>query len=117
MKNNPSRQNREFDAGYESMLQEVLHFIETTRRSAARSINTVMTAAYWMIGRRIVEQEQQGGTRARYGKFLLKRLSEDLTRRFGKGFSVDNLELMRAFYAAYPSSKISETLSRIYPDH
>lgn len=65
------------------------------------------------IGRLIVENEQQGETRAAYGKGLLKELSQRLTTRFGKGFSVDNLENMRRFYQTYGSS-ISETASRIF---
>ena len=65
------------------------------------------------IGRLIVENEQQGETRAAYGKGLLKELSQRLTTRFGKGFSVDNLENMRRFYQPYGSS-ISETASRIF---
>jgi predicted nuclease of restriction endonuclease-like (RecB) superfamily len=71
-----------------------------------------MTASYWLIGRRIVEFEQAGSTRADYGAKLLERLSADLTDRYGRGFSVDNLENMRLFYLACPPEKISETLSR-----
>ncbi len=71
-----------------------------------------MTATYWETGRRIVEYEQGGTVRAGYGAGLLQRLSEDLTGRFGRGFSVDNLELMRAFYQAYPKRTISESLTR-----
>ena len=61
-----------------------------------------MTATYWEFGRRIVEFEQGGSKRAAYGEELLRTLSADLSTRFGRGFSVDNLELFRAFYLAYP---------------
>src|SRR3546814_21015129 len=71
-----------------------------------------MTASYWEIGRRIVEAEQKGRRRAGYGEQLMARLSADLTARFGRGFSPDNLENMRRFFAAYPLEAISETLSR-----
>lgn len=72
-----------------------------------------MTATYWSVGRRIIESEQGGEGRARYGKALLQRLSADLTTRFGRGFSVDNLETMRLFYLTYPpDDNISETVSR-----
>lgn len=71
-----------------------------------------MTASYWEIGCRIVEAEQQGKRRAGYGEQLIARLSADLTARFGRGFSMDNLENMRRFFLAYPRSTISETLSR-----
>ncbi len=76
-----------------------------------------MTAAYWEIGRRLVEVEQAGQARADYGTQLLKRLSGDLTMRFGRGFSERNLQQMRLFYQAWPISQTvsakSETVSRI----
>jgi hypothetical protein len=71
-----------------------------------------MTTTYWEIGRRIVESEQEGKRRAGYGEELLKKLSADLTGRFGRGFSPDNLENMRRFYMTYKAAKISETVSR-----
>lgn len=73
------------------------------------NINRAMTETYWLIGQRIVEEEQDGENRAEYGKALLKNLSIKLSEEFGKGFSVDNLENMRKFYIAYSKS---ETLSR-----
>ncbi len=89
--------------------------LEAARRQAARSVNAVLTATYWEIGRRIIRFEQAGGARAGYGEELLLRLSKDLTRRFGRGFSPDQLELMRLFHQAYPPEKISVTLSRKSP--
>ena len=68
-----------------------------------------MTKTYFEIGKRIVEEEQKGKSRADYGKALLKNLSIELTKEFGKGFSVDNLENMRRFYLVYSKS---ETVSR-----
>ncbi|MCG2789012.1 MAG: DUF1016 N-terminal domain-containing protein [Actinomycetia bacterium] len=78
-----------------------------------RYVNTVLVATYWLIGRRIVEHEQKGSKRAGYGGELLQKLSQDLNRRFGRGFSTDNLEAMRRFYLSYPI-EISETLSRTF---
>ena len=98
--------------GYEIVLSGVVDLLETARRTAARSVNAVMTAAYWGIGRWIVEYEQGGSERAEYGEKMLQRLSSDLTARFGRGFSVDNLETMRLFYLAYPPDEISGTPSR-----
>lgn len=89
-----------------------MELLESARRASARAVNAVMTAAYWQVGRRIVESEQGGASRAGYGERLLERLSEDLTKRFDRGFSVDNLELMRRFYLAYEAGQISETASR-----
>jgi len=75
--------------------------VEEARRASARSVNVVMTTTYWLVGRRIVEQEQQGATRAAYGEQLLKRLSHDLSQRFGRGFSERSLEQMRGFYLGW----------------
>ncbi|MBI3273305.1 MAG: DUF1016 domain-containing protein [Planctomycetes bacterium] len=98
--------------GYTPFLAELAALFEAARRQAARSVNAILTATYWEVGRRIVEYEQAGESRAEYGAALLARLSIDLTRRFGRGFSADNLELMRLLYQAYPSEQISETVSR-----
>ena len=97
---------------YDVLLKEVADYLAEARRTSARTVNSVMTATYWLVGRRIVEFEQGGKERAGYGEALLKQLGEDLTNQFGRGFSHDNLETMRLFYMAYSSEKISETLSR-----
>lgn len=97
---------------YEAVLAEVIDLLEAARRTAARAVNAVLTGTYWQIGRWIVELEQAGSQRAQYGERLLQRLSVDLTKRFGRGFSVDNLEIMRRFYVAYLPVSISETASR-----
>jgi hypothetical protein len=94
---------------YEGLLTDVAHVIEEARRVAARSVNAVMTATYWLVGRRIVEQEQQGAERAGYGERLLKRLARDLSGRFGRGFSERNLEQMRAFYLGWPIPQTAAT--------
>ena len=99
-------------ASYDPFLAGIASILDTARRQAAQAVNTILIAAYWEIGRRIVEFQQRGMERAAYGVTLLKRLSSDLSQRFGRGFSVDNLENMRLFYLAYPPEKISETLSR-----
>jgi predicted nuclease of restriction endonuclease-like (RecB) superfamily len=70
-----------------------------------------MTATYWEIGRQIVEGEQEGADRAEYGARLVKRLSADLTARFGRGFGIANLKHMRAFYFAWPHGQIGQTPS------
>lgn len=94
--------------GYTTLLGSLTKLLEDARRASARSVNAVMTATYWEMGRRIVEHEQGGVGRAEYGAALLKRLSLDLTSRFGRGFSERNLEQMRLFYLGWP---ISQTLS------
>jgi len=96
---------------YDTILSTLVQLLETARRTAARSVNAVMTASYWEIGRRIVEFEQGGQTRAGYGEQLLERLSHDLTQRFGRGFGMVNLHQMRKFYLAWPPQKILQTVS------
>lgn len=98
-------------AGYEGLLSDVVRVIEEARRAAARSVNAVMTATYWLVGRRIVEEEQGGSARAAYGAELLKRLSRDLSMQFGRGFSERNLEQMRAFYLGWPMSQTASAIS------
>src|SRR5690606_5322549 len=98
--------------GYAAVHGGIVQLLDAARHAAARSVNALMTASYWEIGRRIVEAEQQGRRRAGYGEQLIQRLSADLSARFGRGFSPDNLENMRRFFAASPRPMISEALSR-----
>lgn len=98
-------------AGYAGIHSGIVELLGAARQAAARSVNALMTASYWEIGRRIVEAEQQGKRRAGYGEQLMERLSTDLTAQFGRGFGVNNLENMRRFFLAYPVSEISQTLS------
>jgi hypothetical protein len=90
------------DGAYAAVLADVTDLLESARRAAARSINSLMTATYWAVGRRIVEEEQRGKQRADYGKQLIIRLAKDLTRRCGRGFGYRNLYQMRQFYMLYP---------------
>ena len=83
---------RKLDALYESIFGDVSRIIEVARHQAARSVNAVLTAANWLIGRRIVEFEQPGEKRAEYGSALIERLAVDLTPRFGRGFSRQNIQ-------------------------
>jgi len=101
--------------GYTSFFDGVAAILEDARRVSARSVNAIMTATYWEIGRKIVEHEQGGKARAEYKETLLEKLAADLTSRFGRGFGVDNLQRFRQFYLAYPPSQIYATVSRKSP--
>ena len=90
------------DASYQAILGDVSKIVDAARGSVARSVNAVMTAAYWMIGQHIVEFEQEGEPRADYGKEVVERLAIDLSARYGRGFSVRNVWQMKAFYLAWP---------------
>ncbi|MFZ4625309.1 MAG: PDDEXK nuclease domain-containing protein [Rhodoferax sp.] len=96
---------------YNAIQSEIAGLLEAARSAAARSVNAVMTATYWEIGRRIVSFDQGGQDRAAYGAALIERLADDLTRRFGRGFSRQNLWQMRAFHQAWPSAGILQTVS------
>lgn len=98
-------------ADYGAVHGGIVALLDAARQAAARSVNALMTASYWEVGRRIVEAEQKGRRRAGYGEQLMERLSADLTARFGRGFGVNNLESMRRFFLAYPEPKISQTPS------
>ena len=92
--------------GYDAVLGDIVGLLEQARAAAGRSVNAIMTATYWGIGRRIVTDEQGGQVRAEYGQALLTRLSADLTGRFGRGFSARNLRQFRQFYLAWPDPQI-----------
>jgi len=96
---------------YDAMLNHIVRLIDEARRTSARSVNALMTATYWLIGRHIVEFELGKKKRAEYGEELLLRMAADLTRRFGRGFSRQNLQQMRQFYQAFPVEPICQTLS------
>ncbi len=85
-----------------SLLNNIRNLLESSRQQLQQTVNTTMVQTYWHIGRLIVEEEQNGNTRAEYGKQQLLILSEELTKDFGKGFDVTNLRKMRQFYITFP---------------
>ncbi len=108
---------------YPNLITDIASLIEQGRKVAVQYVNTALVATYWLMGRRIVEYEQHGKERAEYGEALLKKLSLDLTNRFGKGFSFPQLKNIRQFYLAYKEkgytvssqlqqNKKSQTMSR-----
>ena len=84
--------------------------LEGARRQSARSVNAILTATYWEIGRRIVQFVQQGETRAEYGDETLVTLSRDLIKKFGRGFTRDNLQRMKSFISFGRMTKFLELL-------
>lgn len=85
-----------------NFIAEIKELVSNGRRQAYAAVNNAMLTTYWQIGKRIVEEEQNGRQRAEYGKQLLKQLSEALTEEFGKGFSAGTLYYMRQFYTTFP---------------
>ncbi|MGV8091481.1 MAG: PDDEXK nuclease domain-containing protein [Mangrovibacterium sp.] len=96
----------------EKLVKDIISIIEEGRKKAYTAINTAMMEAYWLTGKRIVEEEQQGNERAAYGEAVLKDLSKELTLKYGKGFSFANLYNFRQFYLTYSDSEIFYTLCR-----
>ena len=84
---------------------DIRDIILRARASVVRHVNTVMPLAYWLVGRRIVVEEQQGKDRAAYGERLLERVSRELTEMFGDGFGEPHLRNCRLFYRVYPSEE------------
>lgn len=82
--------------------QEIKSIIANARKKAYAAVNTAMVDAYWKIGKRIVEEEQNGEERAEYGKYVLKELAVALNQEFGKGFDERELRRMRQFYLTFP---------------
>ena len=96
---------------YEHIRTGIVELLKAARSAAARNVNSIMTATYWEIGRRIVTLEQGGEERAEYGEQLIEQLARDLIRQFGRGFGRANLRQMRAFYRAWPEPQIRQTPS------
>ena len=92
-----------------TFIDDIKRLIEDARLNTYAAINAVMLETYWNIGKRIVEQEQQGKSRAEYGTQLLKVLSGELSAAFGKGFSARNLRNYRQFYLSFPHVEIWHT--------
>ncbi|MGJ0494257.1 PDDEXK nuclease domain-containing protein [Aliarcobacter cryaerophilus] len=84
-----------------NIYQEIKELLYSAKNRVYQTINTTMTQTYFQIGKRIVEEEQGGEIRAEYGSALLKNLSSELIKEFGKGYSEQNLKNMRQFYLIY----------------
>ena len=93
----------------QEFLVSVSDVILQAKNNAKTAVNLAMVYGYYEAGRKIVEEEQRGEKRAAYGKQILKELSKHLTKEFGKGYSAENLKLMRRFYVVYQNDQIGET--------
>ncbi|MCI5121493.1 MAG: DUF1016 domain-containing protein, partial [Candidatus Electrothrix sp. AUS4] len=92
------------------LLSDIREIVAQARSRAYSAVNTAMVQAHWLIGKRIVEEEQNGRERAQYGRQIVKTLSKELTAEFGKGFSVTNIQYFRQFYLVFSDSEIRHTL-------
>ena len=92
-------------------INEIKKILKNARQKAYTAVNSVMVEAYWEIGRRIVEEEQNGKERAEYGKEILQNLSKELTEEFGKGYSYRTLREIRQFYLMFSDFEKWRTVS------
>nr|AFN84558.1 hypothetical protein [uncultured bacterium scaffold00090] len=105
-----SQENQVLD-GFDVLCANSIELVKYARTITAKQINLVQLLTFYSIGRWIVEVQQKGESRAKYGKQIIKKMSETMTAQFGRGFSVDNLENARRFYLVY-QERISETVFR-----
>ncbi|MBX2921673.1 MAG: hypothetical protein KF746_05700 [Chitinophagaceae bacterium] len=94
------------------LFKAVKLLIEQAQQQVVRNVNTVMLLSYFQIGRMIVEDEQKGTRRAGYAKETIKNLSRVLTKEFGRGYSVDNLERFRKFFLLYQDRKSASVMRK-----
>jgi hypothetical protein len=112
-KNNNLSSKLETSLNYDNTFLKIAQLLEKARKTTAQAINAFMTSTYWEIGRCIVEFEQNGADRAKYGEHLIERLSSDLKSQFGRGFGVVNLSQMRKFYLQWQSPQILIVMQKI----
>jgi len=93
----------------QEFVNDVCTIIDEGRQKAYASVNSSMIETYWKIGKRIVEEEQCGNERAEYGKRIIEQLSNELTMRYGKGFSKRYLAYFRKFYLIIDDIQILQT--------
>lgn len=93
MKNKPLSKN--------NLFVRISEIIESARGTISKTVNSEMARAYWLIGKEIVDEEQKGRERAEYGKKTIEKLSQDLTARYGAGWSLSHLWHVRQFYVLY----------------
>jgi hypothetical protein len=105
------KKNRQITTiNYNNLLDRIGEILNQARTKVVKVIDKTQVLAYWEIGREIVEFEQKGKARAEYGEELIKKLSKDMTEKFGRGFSEINIRNMRRFYLEFPI-QIQQTLS------
>ena len=102
-------ENNDFMSKYqktENIVEDVRNIIEVSQKEAYRAVNTILSQRNWLIGYRIAEEELAGEGRAEYGVEIIKRLSRELTDKYGKGYDRSNLYHCLRFYKAFPASQI-----------
>lgn len=94
----------------DDILKDMCEIIESSRKAAYQAVNTALVQRNWLIGYRIAEEELQGEIRSEYGLKIIKKLSQELTERYGKGYDRSNLYHCLRFYKMFP--EIVDAVSR-----
>ncbi len=90
--------------------KDVRDILENARSNAYMVANDIMTYAYWNVGKRIVEQELRGSTKAKYGSYIIKRLAQELSDQYGTGFSIANIKNCRQLYVTFPQDSFGYSM-------
>lgn len=90
--------------------KDVHAILDEAKSKTYEAANNIMTYAYWNVGKRIIEQEQKGNRKAKYGSYLIKRLSQELSDEYGTGFSVANIRNCRQLYLTFPKESYGYSL-------
>ena len=98
------------NSGFRTLIEEIKLLVKKARYNAVYAVNAEMLKAYYEIGKRIVEEEQKGSKRAEYGERLIERVSSELIKELGRGFSTTALKNMRIFYLIY-KQRIGQSLT------
>ena len=96
---------------YQKLLDEIAGIYDRALKDVHLAVEAILKTAYWKIGERIVETEQDGHIRAQYGTRLLEQISSDMSKTNRKGFSVSNLQNMRKVYSAFPIQQLAVELT------
>lgn len=96
-----TKDNKSIQIKENTFYKNIRDILKNARNKAYKQVNFIMVEAYWNIGQKIVNQEQKGEDKAKYGTYLIKELSKELTTEFGKGFSQQSIRNMRQFYNCF----------------
>lgn len=94
---------------YHDVITDIKGIISAGQKNAYHAASKTMVLTYWNVGKRIVEQEQKGNVRAKYGISLIEELADELTKDFGKSYSKRNLHYLCKFYLYFPDEEIVNT--------
>lgn len=98
-----------------TFVNDIKQIVSTAKFQSYKAINLMQVASNWLVGKRIVEQEQKGAAKAEYGKYVIRLASETLTQEFGKGYSETNVKSFRKFYMMFDKILIQKTPSANLP--